>query len=467
MRHILILTTVLALAGAATAGEFTFLGRNDAGFNEFRRTRDGAVMVLVPAGTFVKRTYSRNILSEGDPKPMTVPAFLVDRHEITNAQVAAFLSAAEGLVRTDGSVRDAEGRPFAVSHRWGLEITEEAVRVRPGYEHHPSVGTTGWLAVAYARWVGGDLPRAYEFEKAAAGPKGLEFPWGDERPDARLANAWFTGPRRPVAVESLPAGRSPYGLHGMAGNVYDRAYWFESPERVRPGAFPTMLKGGAWVSPHWSNLRCVDRCAQPMDAAEGSVGFRVLIRDAKTVAKLTAAACPRLRILDSSKAAFAEAKARNVPIFLFLAYDTCGQCDRTRAQVFTDPTFIAYANEHVVVLAGHDPGDGWQDPIEPLEGKSILYPGCRSEKLREVFAEFCRTADGTKIPDAITSFTISPGMFAITPHRDRVKEPEDLILMPESAFPKGGQSPKAIVAALKKAQAKLGVGVVRSAWRGR
>jgi hypothetical protein len=319
------------------------------------------------------------------------------------------------------------------------------------------------LAVAYASWVGGDLPRAQEFEKAAAGPEGLTFPWGDDRPND--ANMLFTGPRRTTPVEGHPDGRSPCGLFGMAGNVYDRAYWLESPGAVIDSAFPTMLKGGAWVSPHWSNLRCVDRCAQPMGAAEGSVGFRVLIRDPKVVAKVATAAAPKLRILDDAEAAFAEAGARNVPIFLFLAYDTCGQCDRTRAQVFLDPAFVAYANEHVVVLAGHNAGDGWPDPIEPEEGASVLYPGCRAEKPREVFAEFCRTQDPERIPDAIASFEVSPGMFAITPHRDRVKRPEDLILVPESGFPKGGYAPEVFIARLKDAQAKLGEGVPRSEWK--
>jgi len=465
MRCTLIAAAVLAVAGVADAGEFTLLGKNDRGFSEFRRERDGAVMVLVPGGPFTKRTYSRDILSDGKPRKLEVPAFLIDRHEVTNAQVAAFLASGKDFVRKDGLVLDAEGRALATDHRWGLSITKDAVRPQKGFERHPAVGTTGWLAIAYAAWVGGDLPRAYEFEKAAAGPGGLTFPWGDDRPDETTANMLFTGPRRTMPVESHPAGRSPYGIYGMAGNVYDRAYWFESKEQVRAEAQPTMLKGGAWVSPHWSNLRCVDRCAQPMAAAEGSVGFRVLIRDTKVVAKLTAAVRPKLRILDDTEGAFAEAKARNVPIFLFLAYDTCGQCDRTRAQVFLDPGFVEYANEHVVVLAGHNPGDAWQDPIEPAEGPSLLYPGCRAEKLAEVFAEFCRTQDGTKVPDAIASFRISPGMFAITPHRDRVKEPEDLILVPESAFPKGGYAPETFIARLKDAQAALGKGIPRSAWK--
>ena len=99
------------------------------------------------------------------------------------------------------------------------------------------------------------------------------------------------------------------------------------------------------------------------------------------------------------------------------------------------------------------------------EGKSILYPGCRSEKLAEVFAEFCRTQDASIVPEAISSFTISPGMFAITPHREKMKKPEDLILIPERAFPKGGQAPKTIIARLKEAQAKLGKGIPRSQWK--
>ena len=44
--------------------------------------------------------------------------------------------------------------------------------------------------------------------------------------------------------------------------------------------------------------------------------------------------------------------------------------------------------------------------------------------------EWVRAADGTKVPQAIWAFRISPGMFALTPYRDRIRKPEDLADVP-------------------------------------
>jgi hypothetical protein len=163
---------------------------------------------------------------------------------------------------------------------------------------------------------------------------------------------------------------------------------------------------------------------------------------------------------DDVDAAFEEAEARNVPIFLFLCYETCGQCDRVRAQVFTDPEFIEYMNENAVVLIGHNPGDGWQDPVE-YEDASILFPGCRTENLMDTFAHFCREVNTRKIPKAVYRFKISPGQFALNPHRDLQEEPEHLLLQPENAFPKGGDNVQQFIDAMKEAQKKLGTGLTR------
>lgn len=194
------------------AGAFVDLGRNDRGYREFRREKDGTVMVLVPGGVFRKRNYSRDIVGDGDPHPVEVGAFLVDRTEVTNARVAAFLAAAPGVKLGDGRATAADGALLAIDRPYGLAISEDGAAPATGRADFPAVGTTGWLATAYAKWVGGDLPRGFEWEKAAAGPKGNLYPWGDAPPTPDLANSFLTGPRHPQAVGSHPAGASTYGL---------------------------------------------------------------------------------------------------------------------------------------------------------------------------------------------------------------------------------------------------------------
>lgn len=297
------------------------LGRNALGGLEFKRS-DGATCVLIPAGYFTKREYDfRPPLNEAGVS-RHLPAFLIDKHEVTNWQVCKFLLDQPKAVYRDNALFAPDGKtPWAVTHEWGLHIDATGPRVQRGYTDFPAVGVSGHLALAYAKWVGGDLPTDDEWEKAAGGPDGLLFPWGSELPTAHHANSYLSGPRTTMHVDSHPEGASPYGCLNMAGNVYERAYWgnFE-PADATPRNLPTMLKGGAWVSPNWWNLRCVCRCGQNMDAMDGSVGFRVVVRGPEV---LRAVETPKsaLRTLADTWNAYEEAAARNVPILLYLGYE--------------------------------------------------------------------------------------------------------------------------------------------------
>ncbi|MCB9893621.1 MAG: SUMF1/EgtB/PvdO family nonheme iron enzyme [Planctomycetes bacterium] len=438
-------------------GKFTDLGLNAQGYREVRRELDGATMVVVPGGWFTKQTYIGDPTAEARTYRLSVPAFLIDKYEVTNAQVAKYFAQAKDL-RFEGDRVFTGKKLLARDQNWGLKIADGKLAERPGLEKYPSVGTTGDLALAFAKWVGGDLPYGYEWEKAAAGPSGLLFPWGDAPSDSTRANSFLHGPKHPMPVGSYPDGVSPYGLYDMAGNVYDRCYWYETDRQIDPNSVPRMIRGGSWVSPHWANLRTIDRCAQPMDAAEGSVGFRCVIRDAKVLEAIGEQSEAVLRIHDDVDQAFKEARTRNVPILLFLAYETCGQCDRTRAQVFTDPEFIKFINDNVVLLVGHNAGDGSADPVDPPEGASILYPGCRSEKLHDTFDYFCRTVNVRVVPKQISNFTVSPGMFALNPHLELQEEPDQLVLIGEDAFRKSGDDVTGLVDTMKNAQKQLGTG---------
>lgn len=90
--------------------------------------------------------------------------------------------------------------------------------------NHPVAGVRPEDADAYAAWLSERTGRAWrlpteaEWEYAAKGPRGLEFPWGD-RFDPAAANTRETGVHTTTPVGAFPAGRSPFGAYDMGGNV--------------------------------------------------------------------------------------------------------------------------------------------------------------------------------------------------------------------------------------------------------
>jgi formylglycine-generating enzyme required for sulfatase activity len=212
--------------------------------------------VDVPAGPF---RYG------GEKKTRTLPAFRIARYPVTHAQYQAFLD-------------DPGGHG---ADRWweGLEERPEPAR---GFWSEPNSPreTVSWFeAMAYARWLDARLrgrgllpngwsvrlPTEEEWEKAARGEDGREFPWGDWESgkaniDETLGN---TGPHnlgRTSAVGLYPAGASPCGALDLAGNVWE---WclneFQQPERVGPaGKARRAVRGGSWLDYH-DNARCAYR----------------------------------------------------------------------------------------------------------------------------------------------------------------------------------------------------------------
>ena len=416
MRKALIL---LALSGCASDAKpparaersLTLLGMNAQGYLEFRRSPDGMVVILVPKGVYPRRPYERTETT-GASEPVLLGDYLIDRCEVSNAQFARFLN-------ETGKDEVARETPM------GLRKTALGWAPQEGYADHPAVGVTGWGARQYAQWVGGFLPDPDQWMKAAGGPQGWIYPFGNEwRPDGC---AWYgNGARGTASVDS--GAPSPVGCLNMAGNVY---------ERVEARGLPTMLKGGGWVTNHPLNLRVQDMCGQGMDAADQSVGFRCVM----TVLP------PVLRSAPDFQEGIEEARRRNVPVLLSLQYDTCGQCDRTRTQLFADPLFASYVSAHAVFLAGHAPGDAGEHPHPPgPDGACPLYPGLTCGQHEAIFSS------GLSV---VRTFRMSPGIFILDPRCEAGDPPEKWILFGEADLPKGGFGAETYVARLKAAQAKL------------
>lgn len=417
-----------ASAPSPAATPLLYLGLNAHGAEEWYRVIDGAVTVRVPGGPYMKRPYE-GWEAEEDPDPVEVASFFVDKHEITNEQFARFLNAGgdtAGLVGT--------GVP-------GLVHDDGGWHAAPGLERHPVTAATGAGALAYARWVGGVLPDQLQWEKAAGGAEGRLYPWGDELPDPSRAN--FATPRAKgsAAVGSFAAGASPYGCLDMAGNVYERV-WMPREDGER---LPVMIKGGSWLSPSVLNLRVLDMCVQSTRVVDLSVGFRVFMADPDPDrAPRTAATPAGLVLAHSWDEALERARRERKPVFLGLFHETCGQSDRTRTQLLADPRFVAYCNEHMVLVIGHHPYHARDLAHQPLEGGSCpLYPGI---SCKEHDANYFR---GVEI---VTDFVTSPGNFVLHPDRCEKGAGAKAILIEERRLPKWGNPVEEYLRAFEEAR---------------
>jgi len=168
-----------------------------------------------------------------------VPAFEIDRHDVTNGEYLEFVEAGGYRDRRYWDEASAAwiaaakiGHPlFWVRDggRWNWRTMFEDVELPlswPVYVSHAE-------AAAFARWRGRRLPTEEEFHRAAYGtPSGERpFPWGEEPPDFSRAN--FDMFRRdPVPVGTFPAGESFWGVADLLGNGWE---WTSTPFSGFPG----------------------------------------------------------------------------------------------------------------------------------------------------------------------------------------------------------------------------------------
>ena len=170
----------------------------------------------------------------GDP-------FLIGKYPVTNAQYKAFLDATD-----------------CASGGWKYPLSKA---------NHPAVSISFYQAEACARWYGMRLPTEQEWEKAARGTDGREYPWGNEF-DPQKCNTKEGGPGGTTPVDRYPEGASPYGVMNMAGNVWD---WTSSLWEGEGNS--RVLRGGSWYYfPYFA--RCSSRYWSSPDLRSNVVGFR-------------------------------------------------------------------------------------------------------------------------------------------------------------------------------------------------
>jgi formylglycine-generating enzyme required for sulfatase activity len=218
-------------------------------------------MIEIPGGPFMlgSATFEPN---ETPPQEMELPTFFIDQFEVANAEYAQFVEAT-------GYVTGAE--EAGTKRNWRTYYEE-------GKDNHPVVKVSYADAEAFCEWMGKRLPTEFEWEKAARGPDGLVYPWGDSM-DSNRVNGKESGVRGTTAAGSFSSGASPYGVEDLSGNVWE---WTSSPFLAYPGSTHEdpfyspdlrVTRGGGWFDEP-RQLRGSNRSAAAVETANDDLGFR-------------------------------------------------------------------------------------------------------------------------------------------------------------------------------------------------
>ncbi len=186
-------------------------------------------MIHIPAGEFIMGCDKKNdslCLKYDEPmRKETIGEFWIDKTVVTVEQwlecyKAGKCAEAHGGGKCNGS--------------------------NPKRLNHPANCMTWRHAKAYCEWKGKRLPNPKEWEKAARGVDGRNYPWGNDEPNCGLAVMYDSGPGcglgRTWPVCSKPKGNSPYGLCDMSGSISEWLDDGSGNENLQS------VRGGGWAA---------------------------------------------------------------------------------------------------------------------------------------------------------------------------------------------------------------------------
>ncbi len=236
--------------------------------------------VKIPAGAFSMG----DCFAEGDADELPVhqvhlSEFSISKYEVSYQQYLFYC-------QETGRTLPADDREFWMS--FGSPGDLPIVRVT-WYEAN---AFCEWLSIRTGKFC--HLPTEAQWEKAARGPQGYRYPWGNEPATCILANYWGCGamPDYPSALDEVkihPEGQSPYGIYNMAGNAaewcldwYSPTYYSQSPGEnpQGPGSGSYRVIRGGSIMTGALHIRTAARDdGHPLESWN-DVGFRVVMENA-------------------------------------------------------------------------------------------------------------------------------------------------------------------------------------------
>ena len=217
-------------------------------------------MALVPAGEFL-RGYDGGGFDEKPQSRIMLDAYWIDRYEVTYGAYMAF-------VETTG-----HRKPIS---RYVKNFNKLSAPTQP------AVYASWEDADEYCRYRGARLPTEAEWEKAARGPHGLLWPWGNQdKPGA--ANTGNPDPFEfPAPGASFSQDQNPYGVYDLAGNVMEWVSdWYKEDAYATSSANPKgpssgsykVIRGASWGTVG-KETRLTVRLKMVPDFRDTTIGFR-------------------------------------------------------------------------------------------------------------------------------------------------------------------------------------------------
>lgn len=199
-----------------------------------KKSVDYDEMVLIPAGKFI-------FGKDDKKKELSLPAFKIDKYEVTDRQFAKF----------------------------NLDYKYD-----PGMDDFPATMVSFNDATDHCAALDKRLPTEQEWEKAARGTDGRIYPWGNEFDVTAgvYKDSDFEGhPPQKLKVGTHPKGQSPYGVMDMSGNVWEWTSTYDDRYAI--------LKGGSFFEEGWT-AKTTSRLRSIPNDSKDYAGFRC-VKDVK------------------------------------------------------------------------------------------------------------------------------------------------------------------------------------------
>ncbi|MEN0049620.1 MAG: SUMF1/EgtB/PvdO family nonheme iron enzyme [Bacteroidota bacterium] len=242
---------------------------------------NGHQMKLIPSGTFTMGCTSEQKDCDSDEKPLrkvTLDAYWMDVHEVTNEQYARFLNEYGSAKVKNGRYK---GQKMIYEYEWGVKKVGSLWQSQSNYEKYPVIYVTWWGANEYSQYYGLRLPTEAEWEYAAReGMIQNKYLYSGSNDLNKVA--WYNKTSGRSTQRVMTKKANDIGLFDMSGNVWEWCWdtygRYMIDDRINPiGAVSTgttqILRGGSWLG-YPTDCRISTRLSDSPGSKDYDIGFR-------------------------------------------------------------------------------------------------------------------------------------------------------------------------------------------------